>query len=270
MSAADTPQPHPYYPIGVEIAGYIANESSVFVLAICFSLGLAAILGLILASATYLRPSMSKADKLAILWFALCKYLVDFLFQKSVCADNHANAAGTLHCFFEAYFVSHHSAMGPAQDILGQLWKEYALSDSRYLISDPFVVSIETITVTHDWLEIRLIDLCLWNGQTVWGPLCFVLAYMIAAQHPLRHALQVIICVAHLYGDALYYATSLFNHYVNGVSYCRPEALYFWGYFFFMNFIWIVVPASYLYESLTAISNAFRALDRTAGRQKFE
>ncbi|KAL1986421.1 hypothetical protein VTN96DRAFT_6341 [Rasamsonia emersonii] len=231
MSAADTPQPHPYYPIGVEIAGYIANESSVFVLAICFSLGLAAILGLILASATYLRPSMSKADKLAILWFAL---------------------SGTLHCFFEAYFVSHHSAMGPAQDILGQLWKEYALSDSRYLISDPFVVSIETITVT------------------VWGPLCFVLAYMIAAQHPLRHALQVIICVAHLYGDALYYATSLFNHYVNGVSYCRPEALYFWGYFFFMNFIWIVVPASYLYESLTAISNAFRALDRTAGRQKFE
>lgn len=154
MSAADTPQPHPYYPIGVEIAGYIANESSVFVLAICFSLGLAAILGLILASATYLRPSMSKADKLAILWFALCKYLVDFLFQKSVCADNHANAAGTLHCFFEAYFVSHHSAMGPAQDILGQLWKEYALSDSRYLISDPFVVSIETITVVR--LKTRL------------------------------------------------------------------------------------------------------------------
>ncbi|KAL1963652.1 hypothetical protein VTN77DRAFT_7973 [Rasamsonia byssochlamydoides] len=230
----DAPQPqpsHPYYPIGVEIAGYSPNESSVFTIIISFSLGLAAILGAVLVSATYLRPSMSKADKLAILWFAL---------------------SGTLHCFFEGYFVSHHSIMGPAQNVLGQLWKEYALSDSRYLISDPFVVSIETITVT------------------VWGPLCFVLTYLIAVQHPLRHALQVIICVAHIYGDVLYYATSLFDHYVNGVSYCRPEAFYFWGYYFFMNFIWIVVPASYLYESLSAISSAFRAIDRTAGRQKSE
>jgi cholestenol delta-isomerase len=59
--------------------------------------------------------------------------------------------------------------MGPAQDILGQLWKEYALSDSRYLISDPFVVSIETITVVrlntlvifcHNWFKIPA-DRCL-------------------------------------------------------------------------------------------------------------
>lgn len=37
--------------------------------------------------------------------------------------------------------------MGPSQDLLGQLWKEYAKSDSRYLIADPFVVSIEAVTV---------------------------------------------------------------------------------------------------------------------------
>lgn len=34
-----------------------------------------------------------------------------------------------------------------------------------------------------------------------------------------------------LYGDALYYATSFFDHAVNGISYSRPEALYFWCYF---------------------------------------
>jgi cholestenol Delta-isomerase len=39
-----------------------------------------------------------------------------------------------------------HGRMGPAQDIFGQLWKEYALSDSRYLTSDPFVLCMETIT----------------------------------------------------------------------------------------------------------------------------
>lgn len=54
--------------------------------------------------------------------------------------------------------------------------------------------------------------------------------------------MRIIVCMAHLYGDVLYYATSLFDHYFNGRSYCRPEAYYFWVYYFLMNFIWIVVP----------------------------
>lgn len=37
--------------------------------------------------------------------------------------------------------------MGAAQDPLGQLWKEYALSDSRYMTSDTLVLCMETITV---------------------------------------------------------------------------------------------------------------------------
>jgi cholestenol Delta-isomerase len=57
------------------------------------------------------------------------------------------NPAGSLHCFFEGYFVTHYTRMGGAQDIFGQLWKEYARSDSRYLTSDAFVVSIEALTV---------------------------------------------------------------------------------------------------------------------------
>jgi cholestenol delta-isomerase len=77
----------------------------------------------------------------------------------------------------------------------------------------------------------------------VWGPLSFILAYFIIVQHPLRHPLQVIVSLGHIYGDVLYYATSMFNHYFNGLSYCRPEAYYFWGYYFFMNLPWIVLPA---------------------------
>ena len=64
--------------------------------------------------------------------------------------------AGILHCFFEGYFVTHHDRMGPAQDIFGQLWKEYAKSDSRYLVSDSFVVSIETITVVSERLRMNI------------------------------------------------------------------------------------------------------------------
>lgn len=36
--------------------------------------------------------------------------------------------------------------MGGLQTVFGQLWKEYALSDSRYLTQDPFVLCMETIT----------------------------------------------------------------------------------------------------------------------------
>jgi cholestenol delta-isomerase len=78
--------------------------------------------------------------------------------------------------------------------------------------------------------------------QFIWGPLCFFVAYLILNQHSLRHPLQLIVCMSHLYGDTLYYATSLYDHYVHGRPYCRPEAYYFWIYYFLMNFIWIVIP----------------------------
>lgn len=57
--------------------------------------------------------------------------------------------AGCIHLFFEGYFSVNHKAMGPKQDLFGQLWKEYAFSDSRYLTSDPFVLCMETITAVR-------------------------------------------------------------------------------------------------------------------------
>lgn len=98
--------------------------------------------------------------------------------------------------------------------------------------------------------------------------------------------------MSHLYGDTLYYATSLFDDYVNGVAYCRPEGYYFWLYYFFMNFIWIVVPgcmhsytqtqtqtqtqintdtnywADYFYDSISTISAAIRAQQVSDERRK--
>lgn len=66
---------------------------------------------------------------------------------------------------------------------------------------------------------------------------------MVTSQHPLRHPLQALVSIGQIYGDVLYYATSMFDHYHKGIAYCRPEAYYFWGYYFFLNFIWIVIPA---------------------------
>lgn len=51
-----------------------------------------------------------------------------------------------IHLFFEGYFVINHYRMPRQQDLFGQLWKEYAYSDSRYLASDSFVLCMETVT----------------------------------------------------------------------------------------------------------------------------
>lgn len=48
---------------------------------------------------------------------------------------------------YQGYFVLNHASLAGQQTLFAQLWKEYSLSDSRYLTSDPFMVSVETITV---------------------------------------------------------------------------------------------------------------------------
>lgn len=59
----------------------------------------------------------------------------------------------------------------------------------------------------------------------------------------LRHPLQIIVSVAHLYGVALYYLTCFAEEKFNGVSYSRPETQYFWLYYVGFNAPWVVVPA---------------------------
>jgi cholestenol delta-isomerase len=151
------------------------------------------------------------------------------------------NQGGFLHCFFEGpyttqrplspppltgpgYFVYNHATLAGSQSIFGQAWKEYTLSDSRYLISDPFMLCVEAITVA------------------VWGPLCWAIVAAIAARSPLRHPLQIVMCVGHLYGVALYYSTSLTERAMTGTMHSRPEFLYFWVYYVGFNAPWVVVP----------------------------
>lgn len=126
--------------------------------------------------------------------------------------------------FFEGYYAVNFATLGSKQTLIGQMWKEYAFSDSRYLTRNSFVLCMETITAV------------------LWGPGCVIVAAMIIRDHPLRFPLQCIVSAGQFYGDALYYATSLFDHYCEGVSYSRPEPFYYWFYFVLMNFFWIVIP----------------------------
>jgi len=214
---------HPFYPVEIDVVGYLANDWSVPALLGFFAAGWGVILVITELLVRRHNPNLPGWEKAAIQWFVL---------------------TGTIHLFFEGYFSLNHARMGGMQDFFGQLWKEYSLSDSRYLTSDPFVLCMETVTAF------------------LWGPLSFVVAWLITVQHPLRYPLQAVVSIGQIYGDILYYATSMFDHYHKGLTYCRPEAYYFWCYYFFMNFIWIVIPGILLYSSIDNTAKAFRAVEK--------
>ncbi|PSN74961.1 EBDP4, emopamil-binding protein [Corynespora cassiicola Philippines] len=231
MNVTNTPVPpvHPYYPIDVEIVGYLANEWNTLELCSMFAAGCAVIFSITYLMVKKLRPDVSASDLITVLWFVLC---------------------GCIHLFFEGYFAYNFRHMGRMQDLFGQLWKEYSLSDSRYLTQNAFVLCMESITAIF------------------WGPLSFLTAAYIATDHPLRYPLQIIVSLGQLYGDVLYYATSLFDHWILDVSYSRPEPAIFWGYFVFMNSFWIVIPLFLLCSSVGACWRAFDALDKMDRRLK--
>ncbi|KAL2255804.1 hypothetical protein VTK26DRAFT_2684 [Humicola hyalothermophila] len=131
---------HPYFPPDVIIPGYVPNSSPLLgILAAFGGLVFAFSLGSI-TLAKWHNQGLSGRDQLAIGWFALC---------------------GFLHCFFEGYFVLFHATIPSSQSLFAQLWKEYGLSDSRYLTSDPFMLCIEWLTVVCSLsfpIKLNLID----------------------------------------------------------------------------------------------------------------
>jgi cholestenol delta-isomerase len=119
---------HPYYPIEKEIVGYLANKWGTLDLLLVFAAGCVAIFSVTYVMVKRLRPSASTSDLATIMWFVLC---------------------GCIHSFFEGYFAYNFRNMGGLNDLFGMLWKEYALSDSRYLTQDAFVLCMETVTAVR-------------------------------------------------------------------------------------------------------------------------
>ncbi|KAI5288650.1 hypothetical protein KEM54_005037 [Ascosphaera aggregata] len=220
---------HPYYPVDVKLVGYIPNDHGVLELVSMFGAGCAATLGITICFIQLVAPKIKVADKICVLWFVL---------------------TASIHLWFEGYFAYNHYRMPTRTDLFGQLWKEYSHADSRYLTSDPFVLCMETITALF------------------WGVLSYFQVILILKQSPYRHPLQIVICGGQIYGDVLYYMTSWFNKHFFGLDYCRPEAYYFWFYYFFMNIIWIIIPGYYLQDSFKKIAQSFTSLRKLEAAAK--
>ncbi|KAH7015974.1 putative EBP domain protein [Macrophomina phaseolina] len=219
---------HPYYPLDLELPGYVENTIDLTTLLLAFSAGVACILGTALIAAHRYRPSISKHDQFLVLWFVL---------------------SGSLHCFFEAYFLWNHTRMPAVGDLFGQLWKEYAKSDSRYMTADPLVLTLEIITVF------------------VWGPLSFLTAWSIMSDSPFRFPFQALVATGHLYSCTLYFVMAFIDM-TRGVIHSRPEKLYFWVYFVAMNAPWIVVPAFTLYQAITGSARAVTTTRESTARSR--
>ncbi|RGB28818.1 Emopamil binding protein [Rhizophagus diaphanus] len=215
---------HPFYPRNLKVLSEILRnyflptftekthsmEYSLGVFA-----GIAIIVTLISTLIIYQKQNISKANKFAFVWFII---------------------TGSIHIFVEGYFSYFHETLQSDNSLIGQWWKEYSLSDSRYLSSDPFVVNMERITAIF------------------WGTGSYLTAIGIHQSWPSRHVIQLVTSLGQIYGLVLYYWTSLFE----GFPHSRPEPLYFWGYFLGINAIWAFIPGALLLQSWSNLTNAVR------------
>ncbi|KAH7363294.1 3-beta-hydroxysteroid-Delta(8),Delta(7)-isomerase [Plectosphaerella cucumerina] len=214
---------HPFYPLGVAIPNYSANTMSTPVILAWFCGIGATIILPTLAIAKSKRPGIPKSELATAAWFVLCAFI---------------------HFFLEGYFALHFDTLAGDMTLLGQMWKEYSLSDSRYLTGDTFVVCMETITAVF------------------WGPLSILCASTIVSESPWRHPLQIVISLGQLYGDVLYYATCTFEEHARATLYSRPERYYFWGYYVLLNAFWIVIPSILLWQSLRSVATVFARVQK--------
>ena len=100
---------HPFYPLEVEIANYLANEWSMQVLLTIFT----AVCATIFFGTRYLvnrvHPHLPSSEKAAIWWFVLCKFFHFLPIEQSCCnlgdAADLVCVAGSIHLFFEGTHV---------------------------------------------------------------------------------------------------------------------------------------------------------------------
>lgn len=152
---------HNYYPPTIHLPQYVDNETPAVSIIIQFGFLWAAVLGTALIIICRVRPTASKSDKLAFVWMCLSKFYILLgqirSFEHKL-TDIQKKKAGFIHLFFEAYFVINHKTLAGSQELFGQLWKEYSLSDSRYLTSDAFLVSMESVTAVGSHLSSSSIE----------------------------------------------------------------------------------------------------------------
>jgi hypothetical protein len=109
----------------------------------------------------------------------------------------------------------------------GWVWREYSRADARWAVRDANVISIEILTMFM-------------------GILCVLQIYGTFFKTSWRHPLQMIICVAELYGGWMTFCPE----WVDGSPNLNTgDPVLLWIYLVFMNGLWVVIPGLLLWDS---------------------
>ncbi|KCV73122.1 hypothetical protein H696_00666 [Fonticula alba] len=215
---------HPYFPRDLVMPHYIPNTMTVgdvfVVLAVVFGSSLAFII-----VCAFLARKVSTTSKLMAVWMFF---------------------TANVHLIIEGYFAVFHRNMAADMSTMGQLWKEYSISDSRYVISDPFIVSMEMITAFFD------------------GPVALMAAYGLLRRRYWADLAVVVVSICQLYGVICYFGMEILENFPHS----DPTPYYFWFYFFFFNIVWVIIPTICAFVSGRRILAALRLAHRPANSKK--
>lgn len=216
---------HPYYPVDLDLPGYVGPVIPFQQVLAYFFSGCGVLFAITWVLAGRYKK-LERVEKITASWFAM---------------------TGMVHFIIEGYVVLNSEFWRDSSGgVLPEIWKEYSQADSRYATRDPFVISMEAITAFVE------------------GPACFAAVYGTLHRKPWAWTLQIMISLGQIYGDVLYYATTV----LEGLIHSRPEWLYFWFYFVFVNAIWIAIPSCVIYNAATRISAAVASQQRSlTGKQ---
>ncbi|EFJ17679.1 sterol 8,7-isomerase [Selaginella moellendorffii] len=187
------------HPYSLAIPGFVAAQLSVVSILGIFATACALVVTLVWRFSSKLQR-LENVERCLMCWWAV---------------------TGLIHVVLEGYFVFTPDFYKKKEiHYLAEVCKEYNKGDSRYAARDPAIVTVEAITAVFV------------------GPASLLCVFAIAKEKFYQYPLQLVVSIAQLYGDTVYYGTV----FVDGREFSAPGFLYYWFYFMFLNSIWILVP----------------------------
>ncbi|XP_040888027.1 emopamil-binding protein-like [Toxotes jaculatrix] len=135
-----------------------------------------------------------------------------------------------VHLTLEGPFVymSMAGTVQTSESPLAELWREYGKADSRWLVSDPTIISVEILTVVLDSL------------------LAVLLIHAVLKDKYYRHFLQIALSVCELYGGWMTFCPDWL---IGSPNLNTSSWLHLWVYLVFFNGVWVLVPGLLLVHS---------------------
>jgi cholestenol delta-isomerase len=114
---------HPYYPTTLNIPNYVPNERSPLQISMISN---GSMLVMVIISIFLAKWSKTTTSIPRFAWFVV---------------------GGLLHVLFEGYWLLNKDIIPGHNGVLAELWKEYAHGDSRYMVADELLLTLEIISV---------------------------------------------------------------------------------------------------------------------------